>query len=208
MSHFVMGCIVPKNKINEITSFIDENMKQFSEELEVEPYIYKTKYELLEEFGEWKLKNSDSEENKRMTFEEWTIYWFGRPLNEDGSISSTYNQNSKWDWYRIGGRWDGYLTKIAAESEDGGFNFDDKHETIDKNMITVEKHIENVKEDFINHACFGLLTKEGEWLERGDMGWWGTVKDEKTTTDWQEEYIKVLQNQLKDDYIVAVDCHI
>lgn len=34
---------------------------------------------------------------------------YGRDLNEDGDLISTYNPDSKWDWYAIGGRWDGQL---------------------------------------------------------------------------------------------------
>lgn len=29
--------------------------------------------------------------------------------DENGNELSTYNPNSKWDWYSIGGRWDGYF---------------------------------------------------------------------------------------------------
>lgn len=30
-------------------------------------------------------------------------------ITEDGSVLSTYNPHSKWDWYSIGGRWQGML---------------------------------------------------------------------------------------------------
>ena len=31
------------------------------------------------------------------------------PLNEDINVLTTYNPQSKWDWYEIGGRWSGLL---------------------------------------------------------------------------------------------------
>lgn len=34
---------------------------------------------------------------------------YGDGLNEAGDYVSTYNPNSKWDWYQIGGRWGGSL---------------------------------------------------------------------------------------------------
>jgi len=34
---------------------------------------------------------------------------YGRELNKNGDLISTYNPNSKWDWYEIGGRWKGQL---------------------------------------------------------------------------------------------------
>lgn len=33
----------------------------------------------------------------------------GDELNEDGDLISTYNPNSKWDWFEVGGRWSGLL---------------------------------------------------------------------------------------------------
>ena len=34
---------------------------------------------------------------------------YGREINKNGDLISTYNPNSKWDWYDIGGRWKGKL---------------------------------------------------------------------------------------------------
>lgn len=34
---------------------------------------------------------------------------YGDELNKDGDYISTYNPDSKWDWYSIGGRWPGQL---------------------------------------------------------------------------------------------------
>lgn len=39
-------------------------------------------------------------------------------IMEDGSIRSTYNPNSKWDWYQIGGRWAGSI-KVLKDSVSG-----------------------------------------------------------------------------------------
>jgi hypothetical protein len=36
----------------------------------------------------------------------------------DGEIYSTYNPNSKWDWYAIGGRWSGYITTKQGKQVD------------------------------------------------------------------------------------------
>lgn len=39
------------------------------------------------------------------------------PLDEDGNLLSTYNPDSKWDWYSEGGRWGGELA-IKPSSQD------------------------------------------------------------------------------------------
>lgn len=36
----------------------------------------------------------------------------------DGEIYSTYNPNSKWDWYTIGGRWSGHITTKQGKQVD------------------------------------------------------------------------------------------
>ena len=44
-------------------------------------------------------------------------------IDEDGNLLSTYNPNSKWDWYVIGGRFSGGLkAKNGEHGEDSAFN--------------------------------------------------------------------------------------
>ena len=38
--------------------------------------------------------------------------------DEQGNLYSTYNPNSKWDWYSVGGRWSGLLTTKSGEQTD------------------------------------------------------------------------------------------
>ena len=38
------------------------------------------------------------------------------PYEDDGQMI-TYNPNSKWDWYSIGGRWSGFLPLKELDSE-------------------------------------------------------------------------------------------
>lgn len=52
------------------------------------------------------------------------------------------------------------------------------------------------------------LIHNGEWYERGEMGWFGFVSDEKAPSTWNSEFMKLF-NELPDDAIVTVvDCHI
>lgn len=46
----------------------------------------------------------------------------------------------------------------------------------------------------------------GQWYEKGEMGWWGVVSNEKDT--WQGDFEKLMNTISYDDYIVVVDCHI
>ena len=68
-------------------------------------------------------------------------------LAEDGSILSTYNPKSKWDWYVIGGRWSNAIPGNEEKMSE----------------IQLEK-IE---------TPYAFITPNGEWVEQGEMGWFG-----------------------------------
>lgn len=56
---------------------------------------------------------------------------------------------------------------------------------------------------------FGILTPEGEWIERGSMGWGGMVSDEKQKASWSEEVLKLYAKFVgRGLYVTVVDCHI
>ena len=203
MSHFLMGVVVPKswNEENEgVQDYIQEAMEDFDEGLEVEPYIRQIKEEVQKEYEKYC-------EDKTIPLADWWYDWNGCRLDKDGNSLSTYNPKSKWDWYRVGGRWDGDIQGKTVESTDNGFNFDDGHESLKNNMTTVKDLIELIKKDE-QHAPFGILTSAKEWIERGEMGWWGVVSNEKEKNTWTEQVIKVLEAENADDFVVGVDCHI
>ena len=77
---------------------------------------------------------------------------------------ATETRSGHWDFWRIGGRWDGYL--ISADEDDceackrnPSHGYDAVHETIERNHVVLPR----LRED-----CFGqwLLTPEGEWFEK------------------------------------------
>jgi len=60
--------------------------------------------------------------------------------------------------------------------------------------------------------CGGVSTfavlKDGEWYEKGEMGWWGCVSDEKAPDEWRDQFTNLLES-LPDDTLLSVyDCHI
>lgn len=70
-------------------------------------------------------------------------------------------------------------------------------------LISKEEYVEKARLSAITtHA----LLHEGKWYERGEMGWFAVVTDEKH--DWDTEFNKLL-DELPDDAILnLVDCHI
>jgi|ETNvirnome_2_300_1030623.scaffolds.fasta_scaffold00194_8 hypothetical protein len=121
--------------------------------------------------------------------------------NGTGSRLTTYNPNSKWDWYDIGGRWDGCISGEARESEDGGFNFGEHYRQLEHNMRTVESMLEDEK-PFIP---FAIVTLDGVWNKSADMGWWACTSNEDD--NWDEKAVDLLKAN-KNCVAVAVDLHI
>lgn len=56
-------------------------------------------------------------------------------------------------------------------------------------------------------TSFAVL-KDGKWYERGSMGWWGIVSDEKDEETWEREFSTMLAGLPDDTCITIVDCHI
>ena len=126
MSHYTVAVITKDGNY-------ERELERFDEGLEVEPYIRNTKQDCIEAQRNWNLKkkaNALKEENKnalpdleRQTstavvttesdeelYKQYVEEWGeGRTFDEAGNELSTYNPDSKWDWWTLGGRWSGLL---------------------------------------------------------------------------------------------------
>ncbi|WP_349984490.1 hypothetical protein ABRP17_016405 [Stenotrophomonas sp. WHRI 8082] len=56
-------------------------------------------------------------------------------------------------------------------------------------------------------STFAVL-KDGRWYERGDMGWFGFVADEKDPDAWNREFAALIDGLPNDTLLTVVDCHI
>lgn len=59
----------------------------------------------------------------------------------------------------------------------------------------------------VSHATFAVL-HDDEWYEKGSMGWWGMVSDEKDQKDWDVEFRKLIESLDPEAEVTVVDCHI
>jgi len=62
-------------------------------------------------------------------------------------------------------------------------------------------------DDANEFSVFAVL-KDGKWYEKGTVGWWGMVSDEKDDTTWQTELKKLLDTLDPEETVTIVDCHI
>lgn len=67
------------------------------------------------------------------------------------------------------------------------------------------------REDYVAQVSvpttFAFL-KDGKWGERGGMGWFGMVRDEKDCGTWEQEFEQMLEALPEDTMVWIVDCHI
>lgn len=192
MSHFLLAIL------HEEWQDVDELLEPYSEELETEPRLKYTKEEAIR-YG-----RENYEELKSKTDTEcWEFMADGYTTDDEGNIYTTYNPQSKWDWYTIGGRWDGYLrvngqhVNTARISEiDYSPDKEDYQKALHFWDVVVEHAPAKPEEkysSFFNEkyyldyygdretfarrqtmfSSYAVITPDGEWHECGHMGWWG-----------------------------------
>lgn len=124
-----------------------------------------------------------------------------------GTRKTTRNPDSKWDWWRVGGRWDGAIFgKDEAKRREtrDGFNFDDVHQDVTRNRRRVGDFLATC-EGGDAWFPFAIVTPDGKWNEKGSMGWWGMVADEKD--DWPAQAAAILRAHESLDGVLC-DLHI
>jgi len=126
-----------------------------------------------------------------------------------GRVINTYNRNRKWDWYAFGGRWNGTIRNEYRGSNDG-FNFGEEYRQLGDNVIHVDDYcnlLEN-PDTRSSVSSFAVITPDGEWLEKGKMGWFACVADEQDADDWMDCLIATF-DRYRDGYVaVGLDLHI
>src|SRR5258706_5833810 len=56
--------------------------------------------------------------------------------------------------------------------------------------------------------CPFAYVHNGEWYERGEMGWWACVSNEKDEGTWAEQFGNMLDSLSPDTWVSVIDCHI
>ena len=202
---------------------LEDIMEPYCEEKEVEKYVEYTKEEAIASVREdledyknsiwyqeyiknpevYKEKNKDNpghidylenEFPKRLKWTDEECYAYKADLYDDdmkdekGNLYSDYNPLSKWDWYEVGGRWRKWL-----RTKEGNVD---------------EAYVSEVLWNEFDSVPFAFIDLNGDWHERGSMGWWAIVSDEKEKDAWQkefEDYISELDDDVK---VLVIDCHI
>lgn len=91
---------------------------------------------------------------------------------------------------------------VKAFRDNKEFGFFD---SIENYIIPREQYIQNARNSAI--TPFAVL-REGQWYEKGNMGWWGVATNEKAQGDWNEEFSTLIDGLPDDTLLTVVDCHI
>ncbi len=206
MTHFTVAIIIPP-QIRDIDGFILEQMIPYDETNVVAPYVAYSHEKAAEDLKstihrlELIVSRKDASYNldkcreelgrlRQVTpaqrYEEQLAFY--DHFNDKGEPISTYNPASKWDWFVVGGRWDGWINDHETSGEQ-----------LADNIATTERVIERSK---IPHA---IITPDGFWHEHGSMGWWGIMTTENE--GWDANALQLFA-RYPGHQVVIVDAHI
>lgn len=213
MSHFVGLCF---------GEWWESNIDQYDEGLQVDAYIAYTKEEAIEEAKERVASNykyakerlqeasisSQQQDYYRKLMETGPIItddkaWeiakdWGYKIDENENLLTHYNPDSKWDWYCIGGRWSGFLP-LKDRDADGD------------PLTANEAYAGEIDWDYmIEHKFppFCFVDEDGDWHEKGEMGWFAVVTDESPEDEWIKEFKEYVDSVDDDCLVTVVDFHI
>lgn len=110
----------------------------------------------------------------------------------------SHNPDGRWDWYEIGGRWDGFIHGKSLKSV--------RHKKGDLNLLGVSDLL--AAPDFKDRLPHDVLTPTGEWVTRSEIvntfsGWYCKEYPEAT---WYARVLRILQT-FRGHRVVSVDVH-
>lgn len=180
--HFLIYLVLPQEVYSGGSIIVEYYIKKILEKYHTEymelSYILYTK----DDIKELSIKESKSIEEciNNLLDDSSDSY-----LDKKGNIISTRTKNPYYDWYEIGGRWNGELNKIKIAQED---NKDDNKEDLKSLILNNSCKINTLLKQKLNTVT--ICDKNGIIHTRSN---------EKYTYDILKEYL--------DDYVIAIDCH-
>ena len=199
MSHYAVAVFHREDQdINELLAPYDEN-------IEVEPYIQYTRDEAIKE-GKERYKNEPNMTDADY-YNQIASMYDDDMIDDDGNLLTTYNPDSKWDWYSIGGRFSDLLETYTTVSEwFAGYSdsakvknidFAGSREIYDESIVEWDDIMNDMADtwytkeyyqEFYDSAedyarrnsefnTLAVVTPDGKWHEKGRMGWFGVSNE-------------------------------
>lgn len=219
MSHFCGLVILTPEYEKEL----DDAIEKYSENIEMPEYLLReVSVEEKKNFvkyytGKKSYTKKSFEELYAEKGDEWNGNRWKKNEKDVWQIYSTYNPDSKWDWWVLGGRWSNCIKtkkdEFVNECTLGEIDFKPYPEDCYEDAENWKgEPCKRLKEEYKFHYAKGdmpfCIIIDGVWYERGEMGWWAMVSNEKTTEAWESEIENLLASLPENSDVYNVDFHI
>jgi hypothetical protein len=186
--HFFTLVLIPADT-QDIKTKVDTLLEAFHYEREVKPYKAYVTSERLQDMAEvYKLPETDLP-----GLAAHVKGWFGAEevgIDEGGLFYiSIRNPQGTWDWWGIGGRWNGVIQGATCPINSGS-----EDDTLRHNICLVGELPPHI------HAAH-IVTPDGRLYKEK---WW--PENDENHQQWQETFRELL-DQYNDCLAVGVDCH-
>jgi len=201
MTHFFVVVLVRKKVGQDIEKSVSELLAPYDQQLEVAEHEEScvcigreahasARREAEKKFGTtW---SAEAEEFEDKTFESDPAKSSPLPNCEycsgRGKYKTTYNPNGQWDWWRVGGRYDGVIRD--KPSNVGWHDIGPEHQKLEHNMSTPQFLIDH------NIIPSAIVTPDGRWYE----------EDPRRSTEWEGTAKSIFAKNLG-THAVGLDCH-
>ena len=220
--------VLERGTLEEVKDYVKNNLKIFNDNLEHCKEENKDYWQKCIKRANKQLKMKDANkllediaEDECYSVDEKGMYYVSNP-------------NAKWDWWTIGGRWDGWLVKkdgtrcntckvkdlslekmSEAEKEDAARYYDEevaRSKEANRKPFFWNYQETPTREQYIKDAGNRIapyaVLDEDEWYEKATMGWWGISSNEKDPEEWEKWFKDWLGKLDPETEITIVDCHI
>jgi hypothetical protein len=235
MSHFSVSVLISNDEYDPRNESVEDVVKR-----KLAPYQENNMRDCPEEYLEFSIETEEVKDSyEKYDFdgdlEEFAKEYFGYVMNDDGEFGYWHNPNAKWDYWAIGGRWDGVLEVTHLDHPVNSARVKDiqwdemKEKVRESRGETYDKAFEDMpdkaetrefiygvrkgesKEEYVERGLefetFACVDKDGDWYEKGEMGWFGAYDDENADK-WDDKFFEEFIEPLDDnDLLVIVDCH-
>lgn len=227
MSHYSVAVFTdPKG------ATVEELLAPYDENICVPRYLYKTKAQII---ADERQDNRNADKTDEEIYQHELQYYDEDMIDPDtGAVYSTYNPDSKWDWWSVGGR---FGAKLLSKSNHclydylpvSDIDFDAMRQNDLEDLTPYQEFIDGdhfFKKEYLlalypdeetyirkvtEFSTFAVLTPDGEWHEEGEMGWFGCSSETpEEDTAWRYSYYEIfIKPAIANGWeLTIVDCHI
>lgn len=239
MTHFIGAVIIPVDADRD--EYLDQVLERYNEGREVPHWITKDEIiaEVRANIESYRtdlyaryladpdtyardcfnpkhLEYLSTEFPQRLTWTDDQCYAHGAEnfdeIRKDGAGLRTYNPESQWDWWEIGGRWnDIYATRQGEPVTDFYANITATKTALEAGE-QVNPHKGEPDAEFPQRLPWyyphHLVTTDGEWHEAGHTGWFGYRSEDMSAVEWLARAIDLVGDEDPTATVVYIDFHI